>query len=366
MNNIIRIDESRKSRERIREEACAWLACLDKGIEQEEIDALATWLDENPLHSRMLFNMAAMWDMSDVLSELSEIFPLAEIDVSTGAMSNKRKPFSAALAASLVFVVGALLFLWQTKSWWQSDALQETYVTAIGERRQINLPDGSVITLNTGSSTRVTYDPRERAVVLEKGEAFFSVAKDKSRPFRVYVGDRVVEAVGTAFTVQRIDAAFSLEVLVTEGEVRLLNKPSRDERARQLEISEEDIAPKVTELVDEIIPVIAGEKLVVSQQEERQKIEKEQLQPEDVEVKLAWRVGMLVFQGDTLETVLQEVSRYTNIKLEAEDSIRNIRIDGLFRAGDIDALLVSMEKNFNLSSRRLADDQIVITASNEE
>jgi transmembrane sensor len=90
------------------------------------------------------------------------------------------------------------------------------------------------------------------------------------------------------------------------------------------------------------------------------------LQPAEVEVKLAWRVGMLVFEGDSLETVLQEVSRYTTVKLEADESIRNIQIEGLFKAGDIDGLLIAMEKNFNVTSQRIGDDQILFTAGVEK
>jgi transmembrane sensor len=117
-------------------------------------------------------------------------------------------------------------------------------------------------------------------------------------------------------------------------------------------------------VVNNVIPLSAGEQLTIAQ--ELQEIERARLQPDEVEVKLAWRVGMLVFQGDSLETVLQEVSRYTTVKLEAEESIRNIQIEGLFRAGDIDGLLVAMEKNFNLDSQRIGKDQILFTAHAEE
>jgi transmembrane sensor len=188
------------------------------------------------------------------------------------------------------------------------------------------------------------------------------VAKDEKRPFRVYAGSRVVEAVGTAFTVQHTTGK-DIEVMVTEGKVNFLelatqtspSQPASPEAPRQT------IEQKA--VVDNVIPLSAGEQLTIAQ--ELQEIERDQLQPDEVEVKLAWRVGMLVFQGDTLETVLQEVGRYTTVTLEAEESIRNIQIEGLFPAGDIERLLIAMERNFNVASQRIGD-RILFTAGAEE
>ena len=91
--------------------------------------------------------------------------------------------------------------------------------TAVGEQRTVTLPDGSSVELNTASQVAIRYTARTRAVQLTRGEAHFTVASDRSRPFSVHAAGRVVTAVGTAFTVQlRRDA---VEVTVAEGRVRL-------------------------------------------------------------------------------------------------------------------------------------------------
>ncbi|MDR0780103.1 MAG: hypothetical protein LBF16_05335, partial [Pseudomonadales bacterium] len=133
-------------------------------------------------------------------------------------------------------------------------------------------------------------------------------------------------------------------------------------------------AVKIEAVSGKVIPLVAGERLTIPAAAPQAtassiaapSIARDQLAPDEVEVKLAWRVGMLVFQGEPLETVLQEIGRYTTVKLEADAAIRDIRIEGLFRAGDIDGLLISMEKNFNVSSQRTGADQILFTARTQE
>ena len=354
--------DPRKSLDEIREQACAWLARIDKGASADDMEALIAWMEQDPLHARMLINMAKMWDQTAILTELSEIFPLDDKSLSLRTRRRQGMSLTYGVFASLA-LFGSIFLGWRGVEYWKSSYIfDESYETAVGERRQLNLPDGSVITLNTNTKIEFSFDRKERTVFLEHGEGFFTVAKDASRPFRVYAGSRVVEAVGTAFTVQHT-AGKDIEVMVSEGKVNFLELAKQPDGTQfTAETGRQTIEQKA--VVDNIIPLAAGEHLTIAQ--ELQEIERDQLQPDEVEVKLAWRVGMLVFQGDSLETVLQEVSRYTTVKLEAEESIRNIQIEGLFFAGDIDGLLVAMEKNFNVTSQRIGEDQILFTANTGE
>src|SRR5690606_18070024 len=91
--------------------------------------------------------------------------------------------------------------------------------------------------------------------------------------------------------------------------------------------------------------------------------QKHQIEAEAIEIKLAWRHGMLLFQGDPLEKVLREVGRYTTIRLEAEEDIRNLAVKGYFRTGDVDGLLVAMQNNFPITIERVSDSYIRLSAS---
>ena len=77
-------------------------------------------------------------------------------------------------------------------------AKHETLSTVIGQMREIVLPDGSIVSLNTDSEISVAFSPTVRKICLLRGEALFDVAKNKARPFVVWAGGTQVRAVGKA------------------------------------------------------------------------------------------------------------------------------------------------------------------------
>ncbi len=106
----------------------------------------------------------------------------------------------AAAAAMIVVVCGAV---WILARWRALGAADRLTVTAHGEQGVRQLPDGSVLHLNTDSEVTVRYSHGERLVELERGEALFQVAHDDQRRFRVAAGEAGVLAVGTRFDVYR-------------------------------------------------------------------------------------------------------------------------------------------------------------------
>src|SRR5690606_25090352 len=141
---------------------------------------------------------------------------------------------------------------------------------------------------------------------------------------------RVVEAVGTAFSVQHILEG-SVEVIVTEGKV---NFRSTDASTG-----------------NEVLPLQAGEFAAVAT-EASEPVTTGVIQPEEIEARLAWQHGMLLFQGDPLEEVLREFGRYTTIKLEAAEAVRDVRVQGYYRAGDVERLLIGISNNFPIDVQK--------------
>ena len=79
----------------------------------------------------------------------------------------------------------------------------DVYGTRVGEQQLVQLDDGSTVRLDTGSEIRVRFDQGRRRVSLERGQALFTVAPDRSRPFVVEAGEASVTAIGTVFDVRR-------------------------------------------------------------------------------------------------------------------------------------------------------------------
>ena len=110
----------------------------------------------------------------------------------------------------------------------------------IAETREVQLPDGTHLTLNAGS--RVTwpdaFDGDKREIFLD-GEVMASVAKDPQRPFIIHSGDVDVRVHGTTFDLKAYRDATMLEVVLLEGSVSL-ELPSQEGR-REVSLTPGDI-----------------------------------------------------------------------------------------------------------------------------
>jgi transmembrane sensor len=326
-------------------EACAWIAQLDGGEpSQQDLDAFREWINRSPRHRQEIKRLASLWGDLNVLTELA--VPLRK-PRRTFTRLPKLRP--VALAATLlvgVMVVGYVL--WPANRESPGPPGVGVYITAIGERKPVTLPDGSKLLINTDSRIQIDYNPDERVVRLLRGEAFFEVAHNVQRPFLVYAGGNVVRAVGTAFSVrvQQRDVA----VVVTEGTVELAAvAPATTMSSPHL--------PRGQPV--KLVAVTAGQGATVDDHVETLQT----IQPAEVTRKLSWREGVLSFSGEPLEQVVAEVSRYTPVTIVISDpAIRNIAIGGYFKAGETEAMFEALETSFGVRVTRVNDGLVYLAA----
>lgn len=126
------------------------------------------------------------------------------------------------IAASLL--VGATLYfaIGKFKSNRPNLVTYSKYSTRGGEHREIQLPDGSVVTLNAASSIQIASDfgVKTRNVRLQ-GEAFFQVSKDKTRPFIIKTGKIYTRVVGTSFNINAYADENLVSIAVATGKVQV-------------------------------------------------------------------------------------------------------------------------------------------------
>ncbi len=313
----------------IENEASQWIAKLDGGsLSVSDLRELRRWVNQSSRHRSVLEDMAARWDMLDVL-----VFTQAA-DRQATATSHRSWPRMAAMAAAVVLIALTAVFVNEQGgiSPELSELDQTTYYTDIGEQKSVTLSDGSVITINTNSRLHVDFSKEERNLSLEQGEAFFEVAKS-TRPFKVSAGRGQVVALGTAFAV-RLTSSNVVEVDVTEGVVN---------------VSRIDVAGTDTDSPDNAKAQIfnAGDRGRISDSVEL-------IDTVDLEVlerQLSWREGMLVFNGESLEDVILQISRYTPIEFVISDpSLRNLKIGGYFQIGDTEVLLDTLASSFGVEA----------------
>lgn len=129
--------------------------------------------------------------------------------------------FWVKIAASIVLVLGlVLVYNTYNKNSTQKAAEQTvyTFTTKSGERKKIKLQDGTSVLLNAKSSLTLTkgFNDQNRAVTLT-GEAFFDVAHNKNKPFKVHTTDFNINVLGTAFNVKAYPDEISSEATLIRG-----------------------------------------------------------------------------------------------------------------------------------------------------
>ncbi len=352
------------TREQIEQQAAEWLIKLDGDTPLTDADkqALKAWMAQSPAHTYELESLGAFWsDLS--LTELN-------VPVTKPKPANWLSTPRMALAASLLAVTVLLQQLLAAPAF---DASNGSYATAIGKQITIPLVDGSVVRLNTNSQIEVDYSATHRNIRLVQGEAHFEVAKNKNKPFRVYAGEGRVQAIGTAFTVYLRQA--DVDVLVTEGKVELAAQTR--EPPTKTPPAKTTTAPTTTTQQPEYYLAVPVEKLglltagqgatIVVAQDNQQQAPKREVRLMDADTlkqKDAWRQGLLLFTGDSLEEVVAEIGRYTPVAIEIIDpALKKIRIGGQFRVGDLSGMFEVLETNFGLSITRLDNNRIQISAA---
>lgn len=348
MNNIRQFS----SKEDIQEQACLWISRLDRGLTDSEKSALDNWLQESQSHRNALLEAANLWDDMSVLNELSGLFPRHNTSKEAKATRKLRARAKWSIAAAFLVMTMAVGVVVQQI--WLDDSqviasVSEKVETGIGEQKNIVLADGSTLLLNTNSTVTINYSPDARQIVLLKGEAHFEVAHDTSRPFTVTAGNNAVTAVGTAFNMQFVDDN-AFELVVTDGKVLVADRFNPYSNGQPLFGSKT--------ITEQGLLMFAGEKAVVKGKVET----KENLTANDIEDDLAWQKGMIVFKGEPLEKVLEEIGRYTQVRFSiSDDALRKRRVAGYFKVGDINGLLAALKNSFNIEYEKVTDTSIQLS-----
>ena len=339
------------SKEDIHQQACEWISKIDRGLSADEKLQLSVWASSSDAHKTMLFKLAELWDDLSALHELSGLFPLREKEPVPRKVFRDSTRWSIA-AAFAFLMIGSVAWLLNSQNHVNQDANVASRFeaeTSLGEQKPVTLPDGSVIHMNTNSLVYIDYSNKQRAITLARGEAHFDVAHDETRPFVVKTGKNSVTAVGTAFNIQ-LGTDGEFELLVTEGKV-LVQDVLREANSPTLDM--------VRPLDREGVLMVSGEKATFSGLDNQP----ETLSLDQVQRDLAWQQGMLVFQGEPLADALVEVSRYTPIHFEiSEEKIKQKRVAGYFKAGDIDGLLFALKNNFGIDHQLAENDRVILSS----
>ena len=343
----------------IEADAAAWVARFDAGdVSAKDQAAFQEWLNRSALHRDAVAAYGNLWSEFDALRSLTgtgEAAPAPSLRDDHPALLEKARPWLAACAAAVIAVTGgAVLFHPRSQQIAKAQIhppvlsqllVKASYETPVGGHERITLADGSSVVLNTNSRLDVNFSAKCRDVHLMRGEAYFEVVHNKTRPFTVYANKYVVRDIGTAFDVH-LSKTGLVEVGVTKGSVEVTPASSghQFDAAKSLGV------------------IAAGHDIVLGQKVERA----EAVPSADMGRKLAWRQGQLIYTGQPLGEVLADISRYSNIKIElADPALESLPVGGAFRTDQIEAIFAALENNFGVHAEWIDPQHVRFTSGHD-
>lgn len=304
---------SSQNEQAIREQAAEWVVLEGGGpLNPEQQRALAQWCASDPRHARAYAFAQATW------AELGQVAGLAPSTVHRASPARPERPRARRrstrlrwAAASSAMLLLAILGVEQGPRLivdWRAD-----YATAAGEVRQVSLPDGSRIDLDSRSAVQLDFDDRQRRVRLLAGEAVFSAAPvtaDEPRPFVVEYAGATSQALGTRFVVGGVGDGGWVGMLEHSVEVRLQAEPSQ-----------------------------GASRQILQQGQALRYDHAEGVRPwpgHDLQRATDWQRGVLVFERQPLAEVVERLNRYRDGRLVVADgALARREVSGVFRLDNL-------------------------------
>lgn len=312
-------------------EAADWFAANREGLDAGQRERFVLWLQSSPGHveeyltvTRLAGELRAAGPSSPV--PLEALLAAARAGDESAAQhpvrprraAPRRWQYAAAAAALTALALGLAWLNMQRTQQAPAAASVQRFSTRHGEQRSERLSDGSLLSLDTDTAVAVRYEPTERVVTLERGQAVFEVAHDAARPFRVLAGAAEVIAVGTRFDVY-LKGSTTL-VTVTEGRVTVDN-----------------IAPPgaAHPAAGTAVQVAAGQMVrVESGQPPSAPL------PIDASRATAWLHRQISFEAAPLGDVAAEFNRYAAVPVEIDTpALRSLAVSGVFSVDDTESFV---------------------------
>lgn len=246
------------------------------------------WL-KNPVDAKEKEEaMFGLWNEAALQKELSGEKSFRQVEQRLGfpKKNNHRTLYLRVARIAAVFLIPLLSFLagrYYMQQYERPDIrFVECYVPH-GERRELFLPDNSHVVINSGSLLLYPQDfhGKTREIYLS-GEAKFTVAPDKKKPFIVQTNDMEIEALGTVFNISSYPENSSTVATLIEGKVGVDIKSSDNSYI---------LNPKEQIIFDK-------------------KTGQSTLKEPRLDYVLAWEKGQMIFQGASLPAIIKEIERH--------------------------------------------------------
>lgn len=274
---------------------------FDNQFSKDVEEDVQRWFISSSYSTEKLESTAEIWNSMNIEADMSVYKSLLQVKRKLGLQSPEKKKISlagymlriAAVLLPLLIVIGSLVYVDKKIKAATPHLAQMIECSApYGERKEVTLPDNTQVWLNSGSTIRYPekFADNERIINLS-GEAYFAVAKDSVKPFKVETSEMLVQALGTEFNVEAYPDRPNVAVILTKGSIKI-ETPGKKEYL--LEPSQKLTLHSISDSIS--------------------------IEVYD-ENDLAWRTGQLVFNEVRLISIVQQVEEHFMVSIGTDKPI---------------------------------------------
>ena len=295
------------------------------------------WLTQSDQNRKLYEKTKVLWERLDgVYSNSTFNKSAAKIKISSKIQARKQSiqwhttRFWISAAASILLFIGlgiSALYVYNQN-------IRNEIVYSSGDSiKEIQLADGSHIWLNSGSLLKVSekFGKKQREVFL-KGEAYFEVSRNESKPFKIHSGETVTEVLGTSFNVELDTISGNVNVIVNSGKVGFYQSNQKQDRNI---LFPADLATYLS--VNQSISVASNTNLNF----------------------LSWKTGVLKFQDTPISEVCKVLSKQFHKKITNKDNQSDMVLTGTFQNESLDEILNTIKLTLDVYTTDL-NNQIII------
>lgn len=212
--------------------------------------------------------------------------------------------------------------------------------TERGQKLSLKLPDGTTVKLNADSELKIPESFGETAnrIVYLKGEAFFDVAKDSTKPFKIYSDNLVTTVLGTSFNVRSYPFEDSESIAVLTGKVKV----------ERLDTTNAEEASML--LPNDLVSY--------------NKIKQEKLLKRNIDIfkEVSWTKGILIYENTSLKKILNELGRWYDVEFSISKEVNTqVKYSGTFDNKTLENILQGLSFTSNSFTFKIEGKKVYIT-----
>jgi len=312
---------------------------LDEAIPGEQLQ-VKDWLKADAANRKYYEHFKLIWEESQTVAanitvDEDEAWQKFKNKIQSTA-TEKKKGKTVHFSFTKQLQVAAAVLLFVVSAWWLYNTINKPAVIAMIDKQSFSntvidtLSDGSIVTLNKNTvlSYPALFKTKTRTVNL-KGEAFFKVTPDKTKPFIIDAGNVTITVVGTAFNVKNYDS--TTQVIVESGIVQVSSSAGQS------------------------IQLHKGEQVFIknSNASFEKSVVKDSLYN-------YYRTKQIICNNTPLPDVIATINQAYNTHIVlGDDALRQLRLSTTFKEESIETVINIIQQTFNLRVTQQGDSTVL-------